>query len=372
MKTSSIWEKRSFLTSTDYLVVGAGITGISTAYHLKKKHPDAAVKVIERSPFPGGASTKNAGFACIGSPSELLDDLKTSTSDEVFSLVERRWKGLQMLITLLGEDNICYEHLPAHELFLERDILLYQECLEHLESFNNNLQQITGLERSFFVVPPGKQSWTFDGFSRAFCCAAEGQIDTGEMMRSWLDLARSVGVKFLFGLEAIEIGKNQLQTEFGPIKFGQLLICTNGLTKKLMPELEIEPARAQVLLTTPIENLGFRGPFHYDRGYFYFRNLEDRVLFGGGRHLDIKGETTTTEETSDLIQQTLEEHLRKHILPGCKFKIEHRWAGIMGVGQKKQPILKQLDERILFAVRLGGMGVALGSLLGKELSEMAN
>ena len=44
----------------------------------------------------------------------------------------------------------------------------------------------------------------------------------------------------------------------------------------------------------------------------------------------------------------------------------------MGVGTKKQPILKQVDENIWCAVRLGGMGVALGSLLGKELSEMIN
>lgn len=370
MKLYSIWEKRSFLGAADYVVVGAGITGISTAYHLKKLYPKASVKVIEKSPFPGGASTKNAGFACIGSPSELLDDLTKSNSDEVFSLVKRRWKGLEMLRSLLGDKNIGYEALPAHELFLENDTQLYQQCLEHLETFNKELKSITGLEKSFETVTQENQSWGFNGFSRAIRCAAEGQLDTGKMMQSWLALAREVGVEFLFGLEALEINNKQLLTNYGPIAFGKLLLCTNGLTRRLLPELETNPARAQVLLTGPIEGLQWQGPFHYDRGYYYFRNLGNRVLFGGGRQLDFEGETTAEESTSDLIQDTLEKHLRRYILPGREFEIQLRWAGIMGVGTKKQPILKQVDENIWCAVRLGGMGVALGSLLGKELSEM--
>ena len=372
MKLYSIWEKRSFLDAAHYVVVGAGITGISTAYHLKKLYPKASVKVIEKSPFPGGASTKNAGFACIGSPSELLDDLRKSSPNEVFSLVEQRWKGLQILRTLLGDDNIGYEPLASHELFLENDTELYQQCLEHLETFNKELKSIMGLEKSFETVTQENQSWGFNGFSRAIRCAAEGQLDTGKMMQSWLALARSAGVEFLFGLQALEFSKNQLETNYGPIPYGKLMLCTNGLTKKLVPQLEIDPARAQVLLTTPIDGLRFQGPFHYDRGYFYFRNLGNRVLFGGGRQKDFEGETTTEEATSVLIQDTLENHLKNYILPGMEFDIEHRWAGIMGVGTKKQPILKQVDENIWCAVRLGGMGVALGSLLGKELSEMIN
>ena len=369
MKNYSIWEKKSFLSPADYLVVGGGITGISTAYHIKNRQPKARVKVMDRSPFPGGASTKNAGFACIGSPSELLDDLKTSTSDEVFSLVERRWKGLQLLRNLLGDENIGYEPLASHELFLEKDLPMYQRCLENLEEFNPTMQQITSLERSFEVTAPETQSWSFSGYPRALRCSAEGQLDTGKMMHSWLSLAKAAGVEFLFGMVALEIKKGQLVTNYGPMEFGKLLLCTNGLTQKLLPELEVQPARAQVLLTAPIDGLRFHGPFHYDRGYFYFRNLGNRVLFGGGRQMDFEGETTTEETTSELIQHTLEKHLREHILPGQTFEIEHRWAGIMGVGVKKQPMLKPINERMWCAVRLGGMGVALGSLLGKELSE---
>jgi glycine/D-amino acid oxidase-like deaminating enzyme len=50
----------------------------------------------------------------------------------------------------------------------------------------------------------------------------------------------------------------------------------------------LKPARAQVLITKPIDSLKIKGTFHMDRGYYYFRNIDNRVLIGGGRNLDLK------------------------------------------------------------------------------------
>jgi glycine/D-amino acid oxidase-like deaminating enzyme len=61
----SLWEKQSFL-EYDVIVVGAGITGLSTAVSIKEKNPKISVLVVERGILPTGASTKNAGFACFG------------------------------------------------------------------------------------------------------------------------------------------------------------------------------------------------------------------------------------------------------------------------------------------------------------------
>lgn len=68
----SFWERES-LSKYDYIIVGAGIVGCSTAYHLKKKNSKAEICLIERGVFPSGASSKNAGFACFGSLTELVD-----------------------------------------------------------------------------------------------------------------------------------------------------------------------------------------------------------------------------------------------------------------------------------------------------------
>ena len=134
----------------------------------------------------------------------------------------------------------------------------------------------------------------------------------------------------------------------------------------------MKPARAQVLITEPIKNLHIKGTFHFDEGYYYFRNIDDRILFGGGRNLDFDTEETTVFGQTEIIQNKLEELLHKVILPQQSVKIERRWSGIMGVGTQKSPIVKQISNSIYCGVRLGGMGVALGSLVVQELAELAD
>ncbi len=113
----SYWEKETYINHTDFLVVGSGIVGLPTAIHLKQRHPSKKVTVLERGYLPTGASTKNAGFACIGSPSELLADLKEQPENIVFSTAQKRWEGLKYLRQLLGDEEIEYKSLGSYELF---------------------------------------------------------------------------------------------------------------------------------------------------------------------------------------------------------------------------------------------------------------
>ena len=64
--------------------------------------------------------------------------------------------------------------------------------------------------------------------------------------------------------------------------------------------------------------------------------------------------------------------LENTILPNVKVEIEATWSGIMGVGAQKKAIIKQISNNVFCGVRLGGMGVAIGSLVGKELAELTN
>jgi glycine/D-amino acid oxidase-like deaminating enzyme len=148
------------------------------------------------------------------------------------------------------------------------------------------------------------------------------------------------------------------------------LIANNGFASKLVPALELEAVRNQVIVTDQIPNLSLSGAYHMHQGYFYFRDIDSRVLIGGGRHLDKVGETTNTFGNNTLVEAALIELLDTVVLKDLPYKIDYKWSGILGVGPNKQPIKKQHSENIFLAVRLGGMGVALGSLLGKEIAEM--
>ena len=73
-----------------------------------------------------------------------------------------------------------------------------------------------------------------------------------------------------------------------------------------------------------------------------------------------------------LVQEHLTELLRTTILPDSPFIIDRQWSGIMGVGSRKKPIIKKLATNVYCGVRLGGMGVAIGSSVGKQLADLVN
>jgi glycine/D-amino acid oxidase-like deaminating enzyme len=370
-KNLSFWEKETFVSNADYIVVGSGIVGLSAAIFIKQRKPAKKVTVLERGFLPSGASTKNAGFACIGSPGEILDDLNNGSEDVVFSTAERRWKGLKELENLLGRKEIGYVHKKSYELFSAQNEHMYHACCDKLSYLNARFEKITGLKKVLAVDGKICKTAGFDGFTNAISHAAEGQINTGKMMHSLLQLAVKSGVIILNGVEVHDIEDQSIITGVGTMNFNKLLVCTNGFSRRFFPEMDVEPARAQVMVTSEIPDLKFSGNFHYDRGYYYFRNVGKRVLFGGGRNTALKAENTTEMSVTSKIQNHLEEMLRTMILPDNKFEIEHRWAGTMGMGTVKAPIVEQVNESTFCAIRLGGMGVAIGTLVGKELAQLA-
>ena len=113
----SYWEQATFFTDIDVAIIGSGIVGLNAALNLKKKNKKLKIIVLERGMLPTGASSKNAGFACFGSPSELLEDLEKCSENEVFSLVEKRWKGLLRLRKNLGDKAIDFHNWGGYEVF---------------------------------------------------------------------------------------------------------------------------------------------------------------------------------------------------------------------------------------------------------------
>ncbi len=368
----SYWERKHLWKNWDILVIGSGITGLTSAIYTKRKFPHAGIAVVEKGALPSGASTKNAGFACIGSVSEILDDLDRQPEKEVFELIEKRYKGLALLRELVGDKNIAYEPVGGYEIFLENELEKYKTCLGSLGYLNAEMVNAIG-KQVFWDAQSKISKFGFVGAAEMLENTAEGLIDTGLMMRNLVLLARQEGIEIINGIDvlSLEMGNKPIvQTQLGEIKPGKVLIATNAFARKLMPEIDVNPCRAQVLVTSVIDGLQMAGGFHHDRGYNYFRHIDGRVLLGGGRHVAMDAENTDAFAITDVIQNYLENLLRDVILPGKSFEIEQRWSGIMGMGNSKDVILKKLGPSTFCAVRFGGMGVALGSYIGNEVSRM--
>lgn len=372
----SFWEKHSYFEGIDLLIIGGGIVGLNAALAVNELKPDCKILIVDRGAFlPYGASTRNAGFACFGSMSELVDDLQKASFEEVFNLVRKRYKGLQRLLSILKNDIVFYEGNGGYEIFREEDEPLFETCCENMNLFNEQLETITGLKNNYSVVSECISEFGFRGVKRMIKNAGEGQLDTGAMMKALLKQVRSRNIEVLTGIEIKGWKKldGGLEVETGngfSISAKKLLVTTNAFARQLLPQLEVEPGRAQVLVTKPLANLKFKGTFHIEKGYYYFRNIGTRVLFGGGRNLNFKGERTYDFNLTELVQSRLENLLREVILPGHPFEIEQRWSGIMGLGPSKSTIVKEAAPSVFCAVRMGGMGVAIGSLIGQEVAEL--
>jgi glycine/D-amino acid oxidase-like deaminating enzyme len=372
MSTVSYWERESFLEKRDYIIVGSGIVGLTCALELKQLDPQASITILEKGFLPAGASTKNAGFTCFGSPSELLDDLNHLNAEDVFKLVENRVNGLAKLRRIVGDKNMEYKEYGSYELF--KDTELYHKCMDNLEYLNKQLKPI--FNQNTFEVFTKPKDFGLAKESLLIKNVFEGQLNTGLMMKNLITLATKAGVEILNGFTVAHIAKiNEGWKVLGKqssIETKKLILCNNAFASKLLPELDLKPARAQVLITKPVKNLKIKGCFHMDKGYYYFRNVANRVLLGGGRNLDFKAEETFEMSTSVKIQEHLKTLLKTKILPNQEFEIDRSWSGIMGMGNSKTTLLKQLDESLFCAIRLGGMGVALGTDVGQKVANLAN
>lgn len=367
----SYWEYKTWLTDVDYTIIGSGIVGLTCALTLRSKEPGAKILVLEKGTLPQGASTKNAGFACFGSISEILSDLQAHPEEEVAELVRMRYEGIGLLRKNLGEKAMDYKQSGGHELFLKSEEESYTRCMEEIPRINNLLKPVFGMPP--FTIKPN--IFKFKGLQENYLSNdQEGQINTGSMMRALLHktYAADITVMNAVTVKAYNQLNDQIEvsTDQFDYKTRKLLIATNGFASQIT-DTDLRPARAQVLITKPIPDLHIKGTFHLDEGYYYFREIDNRILLGGARNLDFEGETTTEFGLTEAIQQRLEELLKEVILPGTPLEIDRRWSGIMGLGNQKRPIIKQLSGDVYCGIRLGGMGVAIGSLVGASLAELA-
>lgn len=376
----SFWEKQSLL-QYDMIILGAGIVGLSTAMAIKEKSPKTRVLVLERGILPSGASTKNAGFACTGSLTEIIEDMGIMSGPELLKLVNLRKTGLEKLRKRLGDQPIGYAENGSWELI--SNAMDQLSALERIEEVNAKLSDVLG-PRAFEARDYKKNSNEF-GFNENYVRYIvknnyEAELNSGMMMRALIDLCLTNGIEIKTGCAVERIEENDKDVRvivrhhylneeivFSSAKVG---VCTNAFARQLLPELDIKPGRGQVLVTEPIAGLPFKGIYHFDKGYYYFRRVDDRVLFGGGRNLDFKGEESTEFAFNEKIRTDLVNKLQDIILPGVSFKVADWWTGIMAFGPTKFPILKRHSERISLAVRMGGMGVAMGSEVGEQLACM--
>ncbi len=376
MAQPSYWEKTSFFSPQDVIIAGSGFSGLWSALQLKLIKPHYKITILERGLIPTGASTRNAGFSCFGSPGELLADAEAMGEENMWKLVEMRYKGLLEINKHFTASMIDYDACGGYECF-SKNSTDWEECTEKTDWLNKGLKHITGTDDLFKQADDKIGSFGFKGFNHLIENRLEAGLHPGKLIQVLLQKVQSMGVQVITGVEIKSYTKHhhgiELQTtlpysETDDFKFTtqQLLLCTNAFTRQLFPAIDIIPNRGQVLITAPIKNLAIKGTFHFDKGYYYFRNVGDRLLLGGARNKDFENENTEVMHTTNTIQVALEQFIQQYLIPDTAFTITDKWSGIMAMGSEKAPIIQNIEPDVFCCVRMNGMGVALSPLAAKE------
>jgi glycine/D-amino acid oxidase-like deaminating enzyme len=396
----SVWEQSTYFAPKDLVIVGCGFVGLWTAYEAIHQNPKLNITILERGTIPSGASTRNAGFSCFGSVSELMSDIQLMGEAAMLETVKMRYDGLQRIQEVFKAKEIDYNQWGGYELFeggetnkntkaskANKGASNHQSELYDISKLESDIAYLNKILAPALKTPKKNGKYLpiytnaskdinklgFQGIEALAFNQLEGQLNSAKLVLALQKAVQAKGVQILFSTEVKKFKSHKkgvtITTNLeAPLETKQFLVCTNGFAKQLIPGLDVVPARGQVFVTEPIKNLKFKGCFHFDEGYYYFRNLGNRLLLGGARNADFKNEKTYSLETSATIQKVLEDFMMQRILPkgSKKPKIELRWSGTMGIGTIKKPIIEQVQPNVYCAVRMSGMGVAIAPIVAKK------
>lgn len=375
--STSFWLDRSQRSKTkknfDVVVVGAGISGISTAFWLEKEDPSLKIAVVERGRLCYGASGRNAGFITCGSVEHFNRLIGKHGLQEATEI----WKFSEVNLSLL-EEHVIQD--KKEELFFEKRGSF---SLAAVEPEYQELQKVSEIMNSLKIpvrVHSGKEieklvgTRDFVGGIRYLDDASVNPVRMVERMLSLLKNTTLIEHTEVFGFEDGPDNSRVVKTDNGPIETSMVVFALNGYSAQIHPYFadKIYPTRGQCLMLEKVPHF-MDGPCYANFYLDYFRQMPTgELLIGGFRQLEKATEVGYSDHTTDIIQSALMDFVHKH-LPQFEGKnITHRWSGIMGFSKDGQPMVGALpdDNQVFFLGGYTGHGIGLAFHTAKATVDM--
>lgn len=345
--------------SSDAVVIGAGITGLTAAYELAER--GQKVTILERHTLGWGASSRNAGFLMRGvaeSYAHCCSELGRETASRVWRWSEDNLALLRRRYHISDLDS--YQAIPSSIVAMsesEAEELRYSVNMLKEDGYECTLQTSgrdtlwSNIKPEIVLVNPND--------------AAINPWDLVNRLKDALMLAHPDKVTLIENAEVTHFDPNgHPLTRSHVYPCEAVLVCTNAWASELLPSLgaQIEPNRGQ-MLALRAEGVTLDASYYLNRGSEYIRQTNDgTIILGGMRTLRETEEQTASDATTQSLQSALDDYARKVL--NTEIHVIARWAGTMGFSPTGLPIIAKTDEHpgnIWFCGGLTGHGMSLGA-----------
>lgn len=373
--STSFWLDRSPLSEKqnyDVVIVGAGLTGLATAYWLEKEDPSLKVAVIEKSRLAYGASGRNAGFVTCGS----VEHFNRMISKHGLERALEIWKFSETNLNLLEEEIIQGQgHLVQFEKKGAFSLAAQENEFSELKKVS---EVMTGLKIPTEILT-GSQvesrlgAVNFVGGIKYLGDASVNPVAMLGLIKDKIKAPIFEGVE-AFRIDTTDEGTKVLKTDKGDFETSMVVLALNGYASSLHPYFadKIFPTRGQCLMTEAVPRF-MEGPCYANFYLDYFRQIPTgELLIGGFRQIEKATEVGYSDHTTDLIQDSLHSFVKTYLPKLTEAKVTHRWGGVMGFSKDGEPMVGSIpdDPTILFAGGYTGHGIGLAFNTGKTLVDL--
>lgn len=375
----SYWQDKAARENTperqfDVTIIGAGIAGLSSAYWILKENQGLSVALIDKGQVGEGATGRNAGFITCGSVehfNRLVSKHGPDEANEIWKFSETNLELLKQEIIKDKEEKLGFENRGSFSLASTQDE--FNELKKSAEIMRDLGIEVEVLEKDQILDRLGATE-----FIGGIKYCKDASIHPIKLLNEILtQLQSSEYFSLLENHEVFKIedsGEEKLiRTKGGVIKSHLVIYATNGYSPLLNPYFKdkIFPTRGQILATQAVPHF-MEGPCYANFVLDYFRQLPSgEFIIGGFRQLQKDVEIGYSDETSEIIQNALEDFLRKHLPKLKDTPITHRWSGIMGFSVDGQPMVGSLptDPQSYFIGGFTAHGIGLAFHSGKCLAD---
>lgn len=372
--TRSFWQDFKLNTSTskiknyDYVIVGGGIAGLSTAYWLLQKNPDLKIGIVEKNQIGYGASGRNAGFVTCGSTEhfiKLKDQFGLDKAVEIWKFSEDNRKLLQEHIIQDQADKLDFRITGSCTVAANSERwAYYQEMIKIMRAQGIDVYGVNAsdMDRDYGVT----------GFEGGVVYAGDGYIHPVKLLG---EILKKIKVYIHENSEVQSISKSRdkfvIKTDKEELQASQVVITVNAYLPLVNPKFSklIVPGRGQILLTKPLPQF-VKGPCYLTKHLCYFRQLPTgELLIGGFRNLATETEKTHTDQTTEVIQSALFDFVKSHFRLGPQAEIARQWAGIMGYSPDGQMLIGAISDEpnLHYLAGCSGHGMGLSFNAAKTL-----